>query len=1128
VQEEFVHLRARTSYSLSESAVKIEDLISLCRKHHTPAVAITDNGNLFAALEFSQAAAKSGIKPIIGCTINLKTENGDNQDRLDKIVLLVKNKEGFTNLLSLVSDSYLIRSESENYITLDELKNASNGLIVLTAGYEGLFGKLILENKLSNAEKFLLKLKAIFNDNLYIELWRRNIEEEIRKEHHLIDLAFKHNIPLVATNNIYFADRKMHEAHDTLLCIADGTFLTVEERRKSNSEEYFKTPRQMKEMFADIPEAYKNTVVIAKKCSHLVEEHAPMLPKVYSDEKEMLTQQARAGLAKRIEHVENKQPYFDRLAYEIDIITQMNFSGYFLIVSDFILWSKNNNIPVGPGRGSGAGSVVAWSLYITDLDPLEFKLIFERFLNPERISMPDFDIDFCQERREEVIAYVQEKYGKERVAQIITFGKLQAKAVVRDVGRVMQMPYGQVDKISKLIPFNAVNPVNLSQAIEMEPMLKNARDTDEQVAHLLSIALKLEGLHRHASTHAAGIVIADKNIKEIVPLYKDPKSEMNVIQYSMKYAEMAGLVKFDFLGLKTLTVIAKTVDLIKKNNSDFSIDNIPLDDLKTYKMLSLGDSSGIFQFESIGMRDALRKLRPDNINDLMALGALYRPGPMDNIPAYIACKHGKQQPDYLHPLLEEVLKETFGVIIYQEQVLQVAQNLAGYSLGSADLLRRAMGKKIKQEMDDQRKMFVEGAVKNKVKEAQAAKIFDLVAKFAGYGFNRAHAASYAIISYQTAYLKANYILEFLTSCLNIELGDTDKINLFCSDAKNHDIKILSPCINNSDVLFKIEGDSLRYGLAGLKNVGSSAIEQIILEREQNGEYTDVYNFFERIDTKVLNKRLVESLIKSGSFDSLAANRKQLFLSVENLLNYASRVREEKASDQINLFGQKLESAYRPPLESNDNWLEKEKIKNEFDSFGFYLSSHPIEAYKSAMALTKLKNSEFLKNDLPDGFTIVHLAGVPLQVKTRMSQRGRFVSILVSDAEGSFEISIYDDELLSQSNDLIHDNIPIAIIAEAKKDEGGIRITASKIIALDDYLNDIYKAIKISLSDGFNLANLKQLLAKFETGQTKIYFAIKTNCGNEVDVELPTGYKITYQDILALQNTEGILSVDLSS
>ncbi len=1127
MQEEFVHLRARTSYSLSESAVKIEDLISLCKKNNTPAVAITDNGNLFAALEFSQAVAKNGIKPIIGCTVNLKTQYGENQESLSKIVLLVKNKEGFTNLLSLVSDSYLIRSENETYITFEELERAKSGLIVLTCGFEGLLGKFVLEKKLSLAEKFILKLKTVFADNLYVELIRRGIEEETLNEYHLIDLAYKYDIPLVATNNIYFPDRKMHEAHDALLCIADGTFLAVEERRKSNSEEYFKTPRQMKEIFADLPEAYKNTVLIAKRCSYLIEEHAPMLPKVYKDEKEMLIEQAKAGLAKRIIDKTDKQPYFDRLKYELDIITQMNFSGYFLIVSDFIKWSKNNNIPVGPGRGSGAGSVVAWSLYITDLDPLEFKLIFERFLNPERISMPDFDIDFCQERREEVIAYVQEKYGKERVAQIITFGKLQAKAVVRDVGRVMQMPYGQVDRISKLIPFNAVNPVSLSQAIQMEPMLKNARDTDEQVAHLLAIALKLEGLHRHASTHAAGIVIADKNIKEIVPLYKDPKSDMSVIQYSMKYAEMAGLVKFDFLGLKTLTVIAKTVELIREFNQDFLIDTIPLDDIKSYKMLANGDSSGIFQFESVGMRDALRKLKPDHINDLMALGALYRPGPMDNIPAYIACKHGKQRPDYLHPLLEDVLKETFGVIIYQEQVLQVAQNLAGYSLGSADLLRRAMGKKIKQEMDDQRKMFVEGAVKNKVKESQAAKIFDLVAKFAGYGFNRAHAASYAIISYQTAYLKANYILEFLTSCLNIELGDTDKINLFCSDAKNHNIKILSPCINKSNSLFKIENEALRFGLAGLKNVGSGAIEQIILEREQNGEYKDIYNFFERIDNKILNKRLLESLIKSGSFDSLSANRKQLFLSVENLLNYSSRIKEERASDQISLFGKKLDSSYKPFIEKLDDWLESEKINNEFDSFGFYLANHPLEAYKNATNLTKLKNSNFLKNEIPEGFTSVHLAGVPLQVKTRMSQRGRFVSVLVSDVEGSFEISIYDDELLSDSNDLIHGNIPIAIIAEAKKDEGGIRITASKILALDDYLNDTYTAIRICLAQGFDVSYLKKLLEKFETGETKIYLAIRTTCGNEVDVELPIKYKITYQDVLILKNTSGILSVDLS-
>lgn len=1130
--EMFVHLRAYTSYSLSEGAIKVDDLLELCIKNKLPAIAITDSANLFCSLEFSQKAITKGIKPILGVTINIDSKlDGDSgiKRKLDKIVLLAKNKIGYLNLIQLVSNSYILSDEmGDNHISIEDLKSHSEGLIVLTAGFDGTLGRLIKENRLKDAENFLCQLKSFLHDNLYVELIRRGITDEDKKESYLLELAYKYNIPLVATNEIFFHDPSMHEAHDVLLCISDGRYLEENDRRISNKESYFKSAQEMQELFSDIPEAIQNTIQIAKRCSHILSEHPPMLPKIHANEKELLIEQSMNGLRERLELVdkEEHQVYYDRLDYELSIITEMNFSGYFLIVSDFIRWSKSHKIPVGPGRGSGAGSVVAWSLQITDLDPIKFGLIFERFLNPERISMPDFDIDFCQERRDEVIEYVCNKYGNDRVAQIITFGKLQARAVIRDVGRVLQMPYSQVDRISKMVPFNPVNPVNLSQAIEMEPMLQKERDENDQIKRLLTIALKLEGLNKHVSTHAAGIVIAERPLIEMVPLYKDQKSDMLVIQYSMKYAEMAGLVKFDFLGLKTLTLIANTCDRIKLFNHEFSIDNINLDDPKTYEMLSKGDSTGIFQFESAGMRDTLRKLKPDSINDLMALGALYRPGPMDNIPVYIACKHGRQKPDYLHPCLEEVLKETFGVIIYQEQVLKVAQNLAGYSLGAADLLRRAMGKKIKEEMDAQRELFVQGALKNQIEESQAVKIFDLVAKFAGYGFNRAHAASYALISYQTAYLKANYTIEFITSCLNIEIDDTDKINTYIADARSHNINVIPPDINTSHAVFTILDGQIVYGLGAIKNVGIQAMKELILERENNGPFKDIFDFLRRIDSKLVNKRQFESLVKAGVFDSLHGNRKQLFDSMETMLNYNHFHKRQLNTNQISLFGAEQNQDIIPVLEQTEDWGSSLKIKNEFESYGFYLNNHPLDRYKNILDDSKIKNSIYLKEEIREGFSTFKLSGVPLHVKTRMSAKGRFVSVVVSDYHGSFEISIFDDELLSKNIDLLNSDTALLFTVDAKKDEGGVRLTVTDITPLDQYLTAHFKAMKMWVNSIEALDVVKEILAQINHGHVKIYISLITDNKDEVEIELSQTYSIEPAITRKIQNIDGVVKLEI--
>jgi len=826
----YIALRNHTTYSLCQGAIKIADLIDKAKALQMPALAIMDSQNLFGALEFSMACKKAGIQPILGCEMmidfNLQDSknisNVDFTENLCKTPLIATSEEGYRNLMFLVSESYLKRQNGiVPFINFELLKQKSKGIIALSGGSEGLLGKLLLQGQDKQAHKILLEIKEIFNTNFYIEITRHGTKNEELIEENLLQLAFENNIPLVATNDVYFLTPDMHEAQDILSCIYEGHSLIEENRKKNSPEQYFKNYEQFLELFKDLPEAINNSINIAKRCHTMAFERPPTLPKFSTeanfDEALELRNQSLEGLKMRLKNkflieeidAETQQKidkeYFERLEYELEVIIKMNFSGYFLIVSDFIKWAKNNEIPVGPGRGSGAGSIIAWSLQITDLDPIRFGLLFERFLNPERVSMPDFDIDFCQSRRDEVIDYVQKKYGTDYVAQIITFGKLQARAVLKDVGRVLQMPYSQVDRICKLIPFNAIEAVTLEKAIEMDKDLQQAIQDDPQINKLVSIALKLEGLNRHASTHAAGVVIGDRPLQEICALYNDEGSTMPAVGYSMKYAESAGLVKFDFLGLKTLTTILETVKLVYKTRAiKIDIAHLKLDDKKTFEMLASGDSIGVFQIESSGMRSVLRQMRADKIEDIIALISLYRPGPMDNIPTYIRRKHGEEKISYPHPLLEAVLKETNGVIVYQEQVMEIAKILAGYSLGGADLLRRAMGKKIKEEMDQQRKIFVEGAKKNNVSDHQANEIFDLVDKFAGYGFNKSHAAAYAMISYQTAYLKAHFLPEFLTASINLEIDNTDKINIFLQVAKSHKIPVLAPDINQSQADFSIE------------------------------------------------------------------------------------------------------------------------------------------------------------------------------------------------------------------------------------------------------------------------------------------------------------------------------------
>ena len=1112
MSKHFIHLRCHTSFSLAEGAIKIDDLIDLIKKNRMPALAVTDTGNLFCSLEFSLACTKNGIQPIIGSVLQIDMQTSE-EVNLSSIVLLAKDEVGFKNLLKLSSKTFLEKYENHSpHIKLADLKTYGDGLICLTGGPLGPVGQAILQHNKALAKQNLLALKEIFTDRLYIEIMRHGMEAEEKTESLFLEYAYEFDIPLVATNDVMFSDKSMYEAHHALTCIAAGRYVSEKESNKFTKHHYFKSKAEMEKLFSDLPEAIENTEIIAKRCSVMAVARDPMLPKTGDNEFEELVKQSKEGLQQRLVYLDvDQETYFKRLDFELEVIKNMGFPGYFLIVSDFIKWSKKNGIPVGPGRGSGAGSIVAWSLYITDLDPIRFGLLFERFLNPERISLPDFDIDFCQHRRDEVIKYVQEKYGEDRVAQIITFGKLQARVVLRDVGRVLQIPYGQIDKIAKMVPFNAVNPVSLGQAIEMEPMLKQAGKEDPDIDRLLNIALKLEGLHRHASTHAAGIVIADKPLEEIVPLYSDDKSDMLVIQYSMKYGELAGLVKFDFLGLKTLTVIDHALKLIHKNNPDFDINKIPLNDPKVFEIMGKGQSTGVFQFESAGMKDALRKMRPDSFEDMIALGALYRPGPMDNIPSYIACKHGTQQPDYLHPSLEGILKETFGVIIYQEQVMQIAQVLAGYSLGAADLLRKAMGKKIKAEMDDQRQIFIAGAIKNNIDEAQASYIFDLVAKFAGYGFNKAHATAYALISYQTAYLKANYLIEFLVASLNLEIDDTDKLNIFQQEAKNFGIKILPPDVNLSQSYFTIEDGAIRYGLGGLKSIGVQAMELLCQERQEHGKFEDIFDFAKKVSAKILHKRSLETLIKAGAFDSLNPNRQQLFTAIDVLSNYNNILTKEKNSNQLSLFGAATADAYKPSLPNIADWSEKEKVICEFEAIGFYLSSHPLDQYKDILEQCSIISSDYLKDEHMMGYTIVELAGMIISSKARVSPKGRYLQAVLSDQFGSLEISFFDDESLQKASQLFEKNIPLVIKAEVRKDEGGIRVTGQSIVALDDYLTEKVTKLELVLNDKASIIDLKNILANKDNGLVEVILRVKTDEEHEVLIDLKQKFRLSFAD-----------------
>ena len=1133
----FVHLRVRSCYSLRESVVRIGELVALCAREGMPAVAVTDSANLFGVMEFCAAAKKAGVQPIVGALLPVRLElrargaNGGRGGTVAGLPLLVKDEEGYRNLCRLLSRAY--RRAEEPGVEFSELEAAAGGLIALTGGAGGLLGRLLQSGARSEAEAVFARLRAAFGDRLYVEIQRHGLAEEDRLEEVFLDWAYGAEVPLVATNDVRLLEPDQFEALEAMLCIEAGVVLGDERRPAASPNWRFKSAAEMAELFADLPEAVANTLTIARRCAYAAPERAPILPRYPTrpglDEAEELRLQAQQGLEERLARLnpapdpEQRRRYEARLAYELDVIVRMRYPGYFLIVADFIRWAKGQGIPVGPGRGSGAGSLVAWALGITDLDPLRFGLLFERFLNPERVSMPDFDIDFCQDRRDEVIQYVRERYGADRVAHIITFGKLQARAVLRDVGRVLGLPYGLVDRICKLVPHSPANPVSLERALEMEPRLQEMVAREPMVARMIEIARKLEGLPRHASTHAAGVVIGDRPLEDLIPLYRDPRSEMLVTQFNMKDVEKAGLVKFDFLGLTTLTMLRLAERLIQEAGTPLRLAELPLDDPATFALLSRAETTGVFQLESGGMRDALRKLQPDRFEDIIAMVALYRPGPMDNIPRYINVKHGREQPSYLHPALEPILRETHGVIIYQEQVMEIARELAGYSLGRADLLRRAMGKKIQAEMDAQREVFIEGAVARGIDRELAGMLFDQVAKFASYGFNKSHAAAYALLAYQTAYVKANHPVEFFAAVMTMERGQPEKLAAYRQEMRRLGIPLYPPDVNASEVAFRVEegadGRGVRYALAAIKGVGDQAVRMIVDERRRRGPFADVFDFAARLGPKALNRRLLEALIKAGAFDSLDPNRHRLYAAIDQILRHAQSAAADLGG-QTTLFGDAGALPPPPPLPEVDDWPPLERLQEELKALGFYLSAHPLDGLAGAFDELGITPAGRLLEE-PRAFDgrRLRLAGVVLAKKERVGARSRFAFVELSDPSGQFEITVFS-ELLTSRRELLEGQDPLLVEADARVEGEEIRLTAQSIEPLPaDRLGA--KRVEILVERPEALSRLRTLLGQ-EGLAVRLWLRIGAD--EEVALELPQDQRLPALRIAEAAALEGIADI----
>ncbi len=1153
MEPKYIPLRVHTAYSLSEGAMKVPALVNRLKEMKIPAFAMTDTANMFGGKAVSKFAADAGIKPILGCQFYLRNPDADDLLKSkgmniepDKIIILVMNETGYMNIMHLMKLSYLDNPNSTEkpYLRMSDLKENSLGLIALSGGVEGQIGRLLLENRINEAKETAVKLKSIFGDRFYMEISRLGTDTEAKTEENFINLAYELDIPLVATNEAFFFDEEMYEAHDVLVCIAAAEVLSNENRKRFSVNNRLRSEEEMVKVFEDLPEALQNTVTIAKRCNYLSKKVQPLLPIFICPDgmtqDEYITKRAYDGLKGRMEkHVyfqgmseEQKQEidkkYYERLEYELSVIKKMGFPGYFLIVSDFITWSKNNGVPVGPGRGSGAGSIVAWSLHITELDPIKLDLLFERFLNPDRVNMPDFDVDFCQENRYKTIEYVQNKYGADKVAQIITYGKLQSKAVIRDVARVMGLPYSQADKISKMIPppVQGKNPT-LQEALERVPELEQMRVEDPQINKLFDIAMKLEGLYRNSGMHAAGVVIGDRPLEKLVPLYKDPRADMPVTQYDMKFVEETGLIKFDFLGLKTLTVIKKAVDWIKISRGiDLNVDELPLDDKETYEMLQRGDTAAVFQFESPGMQDVHRQIKPDRFEDLIAIVSLYRPGPMDNIPTYIKRKHGEEEITYLHPDLAPILDETYGIMVYQEQVMKIAQVLGGYTLGQADKLRKVMGKKMRDEIPKQRAMFVEGALKKGIEEKTATQIFDQMEKFASYGFNKSHAAAYSLISFQTAYLKAHYPVEFMCAIMSLDMTNGDKLLSYKEDCRKMGFKVLPPDINNSLAEFAVENGNIRYALAAVKSVGAANMEMIVKERNKNGKFKDISDFINRIDAKQINRRQIEQLIKAGAFDCLDKSRGKLMANLDLIISNIVSTTDMKNSSQASLFGVE-ELTSKITLAEKPDWPELEKLQQEADAIGFYLSAHPLDGYRTGMERIGVKKYSEVAQGLKVGDNLhCKFAGCVTNFQKRISKNGnKFAFLGLSDGISNFE-GILFSEGLSKYESIINSGQPLLVNATlTKKEENdNSRILINTVELLDSAIAEVTNGLNIYINDLSAASGLKQILQKDRNGKNKIYI-IPMDKNWDIRIVLKGGFAL-YGDVMAqIRNLPGVAKIE---
>ncbi|MEO6300290.1 MAG: DNA polymerase III subunit alpha, partial [Paracoccaceae bacterium] len=1136
-QPRFIHLRVHTEHSLLEGAVPVKKLVNLCVEAKMPAVAVTDTNNMFAALEFSVTAKDAGLQPIIGCQVSVAHDPaapGEKPRATAPVVLLAQNEAGYMNLMKLNSCLYIDNGGALPQVTLAELECYADGLICLTGGAEGPIGRLIQTNQLPKARILMERLAAAYPQRLYVELQRHPTDAtlpngEALTERHFVEMAYDLNLPLVATNDVYFPKTTMYEAHDALICISEGAYVDQQQpRRRLTRQHYFKSESEMSALFADLPEALENTVEIAKRCAFAAYKRKPILPKFADDEVQELRRLANEGLQKRLKiipHSATPEEYQARLDFELNVIENMGFPGYFLIVADFISWAKDQKIPVGPGRGSGAGSLVAFALTITDLDPLRYALLFERFLNPERVSMPDFDIDFCMDRREEVITYVQSKYGRDKVGQIITFGALLSKAAVRDVGRVLQMSYGQVDRLSKMIPVEGVKPVSITKALADEPRLREAAK-EEIVGRMLGFAQQIEGLYRNASTHAAGVVIGDRPLDELVPLYQDPKSDMPATQFNMKWVEAAGLVKFDFLGLKTLTVIQNAMDLLGLRGIKFDINLIPLDDKPSYDLYAAAKTVAVFQVESSGMMDALRRMKPTCIEDIVALVALYRPGPMENIPAYCEVKNGIRDRESLHPTIDHILAETQGIIVYQEQVMQIAQVMGGYSLGGADLLRRAMGKKIAEEMAKERPKFIEGAAKTHgVGKEKAGEVFDLLEKFANYGFNKSHAAAYAVVSYQTAYLKANYPAEFMAAVMTCDMHLTDKLAVYKREVDKLGLTTVAPSINRSLAKFTVQDGQIIYALGALKNVGADAMETIVQQRAKR-PFVNLFDLARRVDLKRIGKRPLEMLARAGAFDELDPNRARVFEGLDPLVAYSAAIHEAKASSQVSLFGESGADIPEPRLPFRDDWLPIERLAQEHQAIGFYLSGHPLDDYMSALKRRDVKTLTEITLLAERGPLVAKIAGSVSSRQERKSAKGnRFAFVQLSDPTGLYEVTVFSDTL-EAARDFLDPGMNVVLTVEANLEGETLKLLARGATPIDQVAAEAgAQALRIHLNRPEAATSIAMLLAKVEgKNRAQITLCVADDLGREIDITLPNPYPVTPQIRGAIKAMQGVVMV----